>query len=165
MIHRPLLVLFTLLKYVFSVQLDEALLFDMFPQPSDACLSRHEIDPEETQTSYTFTHSTSESSWHQNAEPYEQQNFLAEMTSASNDSDRSWKIRIGQSGNMYSLRGELLSEQINLFIIPKKRTITLINQTSKLWCIFHAQVFMERQYLLNSIPKGSLLTRLVWLFV
>lgn len=86
---------------VYSLDLEEALLFDMFPPPSEACINNSD-NPE---TSYTFNHSPSQSYWDPMAQPYEDQIFLAEMSSVNDDENRTWVMRIGQSGNMYSFRG------------------------------------------------------------
>lgn len=85
-----------------AIQLEEALLFDMFPSPSNECLNNNAGSGS---TTFTFEHSPSLSYWHSLSEPHEQTNFLAEMTSISNDANKSWKMRIGQSGNFYSFRG------------------------------------------------------------
>eukprot|EP00594_Rhizosolenia_setigera_P011503 CAMPEP_0178955870 /NCGR_PEP_ID=MMETSP0789-20121207/9869_1 /TAXON_ID=3005 /ORGANISM="Rhizosolenia setigera, Strain CCMP 1694" /LENGTH=735 /DNA_ID=CAMNT_0020637597 /DNA_START=199 /DNA_END=2409 /DNA_ORIENTATION=+ len=89
--------------------IDMHLVFDLFPQPSQSCLDN--ISKSNHKMSYTFNYSPSPSTyWHESSAPYEQMNFLAEMKSTEStlpsesegNSTTSWKIRIGQGGNIYS---------------------------------------------------------------
>jgi len=57
-------------------------------------------------SSFTFQHSPSESFWDAEAAPLEPKLFLAEMSNTNSaNPNKSWTLRFGSSGNMYSFRG------------------------------------------------------------
>jgi hypothetical protein len=62
-------------------------------------------------TTFAFQSSQATSQWHNTtAEPfatYEQYLFLAKMQHVDANSNRSWAIRLGQAGNIYSLYGPM----------------------------------------------------------
>ena len=71
-----------------------------------------------TSITYEFPGTNSDSNWHENFQPFEHDLFLAAMTH-TDESDRSWTIRLGQGGNIYShfcpdLHGETLPPQAHL---------------------------------------------------
>lgn len=98
------LVIIALLRYPIKVktlpQLDEALLLDLFPPPSETCINHASPN-----TYSTFTHTPSESFWWQSSERFEEMNFLAQISSIDEaNQHQSWKMRISQAGNIYSFR-------------------------------------------------------------
>jgi len=83
-------------------ELEQALLEDMFEghPSSTACIGS-------SSSSYTYHHSEPDeaSNWFSSAESYEEDVFLAELHHEDDDSTKSWTIRIGAGGNIYSLVG------------------------------------------------------------
>ena len=87
--------------------LDEVLLKDMMPAGSSLC-----TDPRTTSTSFQFT--PSPSSWSSVNVPKEQYTFLAQMDHIDVFGSRTWTLRFGTGGNIYSIRslfGEAIPPQ------------------------------------------------------
>jgi len=85
--------------------LDKVLLRDIIPPISDKCKTNSEAFSNQV-SNFTFTHSVSPSFWDPIALPYEDDIFLAEMSNVNSENqNKSWAIRLGQSGNLYSFRG------------------------------------------------------------
>ena len=101
----------TLFLFVYSYQvnaddaLEAALLESIIPSISSKCESNAQVYQGQT-SSFTFEHSTSASFWDPMAVPSEPKLFLAEMKNVNNENpNKSWTLRVGTSGNMYSFRG------------------------------------------------------------
>ena len=80
--------------------LAEALLEDMLPPSSSKC-----IGGGATSITFNFTSSHSISQWDETAYFLEDGVFLAEMSHADAERNRSWTLRVGKAGNMYSFVG------------------------------------------------------------
>ena len=80
--------------------LAEALLEDMLPASSTKCVGGGT-------TAFTFNHTSSQSTskWDEVAVMFERSVFLAEMSHAESNANRSWTLRVGKAGNMYSFVG------------------------------------------------------------
>ncbi len=91
--------LFGLLNQCAGISLEEALLKDIFPQSSSKC-----VGSGNTTFTHQFTWSNS-SKWDKLNAKYEPQLFLAEMKHTDTNVNKSWRIRIAQGGNIYSLVG------------------------------------------------------------
>ena len=89
-----------------SDELDKILLESIIPSIGSKCeLSAPPNSPGQSST-YTFDHTPSESFWHPFAAPMEPNLFQAEMSHINEaNPNRSWKIRVGSGGNIYSFRG------------------------------------------------------------
>ena len=85
-----------------SVTVDEAILTDSIPAGSSLC------EPAAGSTTSSlggiFSASTN-SEWRPTNSEYESDNFLAEMSHSDADSNRTWTMRIGTGGSVYSLVG------------------------------------------------------------
>ena len=79
-----------------AATLDQALLDDMFVKSSNRC-----VGSEQTSFNFDFSWSNTTSKWWPPNAPYEKYLFLAEMKHSDNV-NRTWKIRIGTGGNIYS---------------------------------------------------------------
>lgn len=100
-----------------AISLEQALLDDMFVPSSSQC-STPSSPSGSTSTSfdYTFTWSNISSWWKQNAK-YEKDTFLAEMGHMDSNVNRTWKVRFGSGGNVYSyinILGEAMPPQITV---------------------------------------------------
>jgi hypothetical protein len=85
--------------------LDEILLRDMMPSIGTKCQTGANSYIGQT-GSYTFQHYPSPSYWDPTAVGSEPDLFLAEMVNNNTvDPDKSWTIRFGRGGNIYSFRG------------------------------------------------------------
>ena len=85
--------------------LDDILFESMIPTSSKRCISNAENARKQT-TSFTFTHEPSPSTWATTAAKFEPELFVAEMKNENQlDQNKSWTIRLGQGGNIYSFRG------------------------------------------------------------
>ena len=84
--------------------LEEAILKDMMPLSSSQCQS-----PPSGQTSSTFAFASSqvESKWYEPYVDLEQHVFLAKMTHTDANENRTWTIRLGKAGNIYSFVGPM----------------------------------------------------------
>lgn len=84
--------------------LDEALLNDIIEQYTahepTSCTSSASADA--TSFSFDWPGTNADSAWYAPFVQFEQSNFQAIMNHADATGDRSWSIRIGASGNMYS---------------------------------------------------------------
>jgi hypothetical protein len=80
--------------------LAEALLEDMLPASSSKCVGGGT-------TAFTFNHTSSQttSKWDEVAVMFERSVFLAEMSHTEVNANRSWTLRVGKAGNMYSFVG------------------------------------------------------------
>jgi len=81
--------------------LQEEIIKDMMPPSSGLCT------PQTVNTTYTFESSQAESNWDSKALPFEENVFLAKMQHIDNNANRSWTIRLGQAGNIYSFVGPM----------------------------------------------------------
>lgn len=81
--------------------LQEEIIKDMMPSSSGKC-SLHT-----TNTTYAFESSQAESQWNGDFVGYEEDLFLAKMQHIDNNVNRSWTIRFGQAGNIYSMVGPM----------------------------------------------------------
>ena len=92
-----------IVKTVRSVSLDEAILADLIPSTTIDESGSSCADPGEASSS-TFTFpGTVPDTWNSNFEQYESDLFLAQLQHVDPvDADRSWTMRIGKSGAMYS---------------------------------------------------------------
>lgn len=96
--------------------LDEALLTDLIEQyithETTTCTSSASVD-DATSFSFDWPGTNAESAWYESFEQFEQGNFQAIMSHTDGSGDRSWSIRIGVSGNMYShYAGDMWGETI-----------------------------------------------------
>lgn len=81
---------------------EEALVTDMFPPSSSQC---QKGESGSTAFTFDFTPSTI-SKWNSLASKYEQDTFLAEFSHTEpEDTNKTWRIRIGQGGSIYSYVG------------------------------------------------------------
>lgn len=88
-----------------SDALDEVLLRSIMPPINTKCQTTASSYAGQT-SSHTFQHYPSPSFWDRTALPSEPELFQAEMSNANTaDPDKSWTIRFGSAGNIYSLRG------------------------------------------------------------
>jgi len=71
------------------------------PQSSEKC------SPQAASTTYEFQSSQAESNWNTAFVGYEEDLFLAKMQHIENNFNRSWTIRFGQAGNIYSFVGPM----------------------------------------------------------
>jgi hypothetical protein len=81
--------------------LQEEIVKDMMPPSSSDCI-RQSID-----SSFTFESSQNTSQWYSPFADFEQYVFLAKMDYVDANTNRSWTIRLGQAGNIYSLVGPM----------------------------------------------------------
>lgn len=85
----------------YALTLEQALLRDIFPPASIKCTSTGSGS-----TNYTFIFSWSDSSeWDPTNAKYEPQMFAAQMAHMDPNTNRTWKIRVGSGGNIYSYVG------------------------------------------------------------
>ena len=82
-----------------QLSLAQALLEDMLPPASARCVGGNAA------YTYQYTSSDSTSSWDETSEMYEANVFLAELSHTEANSNRTWKLRVGKGGNMYSFVG------------------------------------------------------------
>jgi len=73
----------------------------MMPPSSGKC-SSHSVN-----TTYTFESSQAESNWDSKSAPFEEDVFLAKMQHIDDNANRSWTIRFGRAGNIYSFVGPM----------------------------------------------------------
>lgn len=106
-------------KLVTQESLQKAIIEDMMPTSS----STRCVSPSwQTFSSFDFTSSQSESNWYEGGQhgPYsdlEQYVFLAKMTHIDSNKNRTWTIRLGKAGNMYSFVGPMGET-----VAPQKRS-------------------------------------------
>lgn len=95
-----------------SDNLDATILADIMPSIGEKCKMTSELFFEEIST-HTFNHRPSPSKWDPVASTYEKELFLAEMSNKNVEkADKSWTLRVGQAGNIYSFRGASYGEAI-----------------------------------------------------
>jgi len=82
--------------------LHQVILESFIPKSSDKCKY---VSNSTNGFNHSFTHSKSESDWHSMSENYEDDLFQAEMGHIDTNSNRTWTLRVGRGGNIYSLRG------------------------------------------------------------
>ena len=91
-----------IVKTVRSVSLDEAILTDLIPSSIDESGSSCDDPGAASSSTFTFP-GTVPDTWNSNFEQYEPDLFLAQLQHVDPvDADRSWTMRIGKSGAMYS---------------------------------------------------------------
>jgi len=79
--------------------LDAVILQDMmFQQGSTQCT-------DSVSTDISFVHTPSPSTWSSANAAKEPKNFMAQMTHSDSDPNRSWTVRFGKGGSIYSMRG------------------------------------------------------------
>jgi hypothetical protein len=83
--------------------LEEAILKDMMPRSSDKCNS----PSGQTTSDFTFASSQAESNWDLPYVDLEQHVFLAKMNHHDANENRTWTIRLGKAGNIYSFVGPM----------------------------------------------------------
>lgn len=96
---------------VCGIDLDEAILKDMITPGSDKCIN-------DGSTIISYTHTPSPSTWDSNNAYREKKNFLAQMTHSDSDPNKSWTVRFGKGGTIYSMRsgyGEAIPPQTKAF--------------------------------------------------
>ena len=81
--------------------LQEEIIKDMMPLSSDKCSGYT------ANTSYDFVSSQEVSEWNADFAQFEEELFLAKMQHIDSNDDRSWTIRFGQAGNIYSMVGPM----------------------------------------------------------
>ena len=88
----------------------------MFVPSSSQCSVSNPSVSSSTSFSYLFTWSNISNWWKQNAK-YEKDTFLAEMRHFDSNVNRTWKVRFGSGGNIYSyinILGEAMPPQITV---------------------------------------------------
>lgn len=86
-----------------SISLEYALLKDMFPSSSESCYN----EPGQASHSYEFNPSWPKSSnWDKGNKFFEKDVFLAEFGHTEANANRTWKVRVGKGGNIYSYVAE-----------------------------------------------------------
>mmetsp|Transcript_40172 Transcript_40172/g.46209 ORF Transcript_40172/g.46209 Transcript_40172/m.46209 type:complete len:860 (+) Transcript_40172:168-2747(+) len=83
--------------------LQEEIIKDMMPQSSSRCNGNNNS----INTTFTYESSQADSKWNTEFVKYEEDLFLAKMSHIDNNSNRSWTIRLGQAGNIYSFVGPM----------------------------------------------------------
>jgi hypothetical protein len=83
-------------------ELEKALTRDIMPESSPEC-----VGSGETSHSFQFTNSSSYGQWAAMSAPFENLVFLAQMNHKDSNQNRSWSIRFGKGGNMYSYYGAM----------------------------------------------------------
>jgi hypothetical protein len=83
--------------------LEEAILKDMMPLSSSQCQS----PSGQTKSDFTFASSQAESNWYEPYVDLEQHVFLTKMTHTDVNLNRTWTIRLGKAGNIYSFVGPM----------------------------------------------------------
>jgi hypothetical protein len=83
--------------------LAEAILKDVMPLSSSQCQS----PSGQTSSDFTFASSQVESNWDAPYVDLEQHVFLAKMTHTDASENRTWTIRLGKAGNIYSFVGSM----------------------------------------------------------
>jgi hypothetical protein len=73
----------------------------MMPPSSVKCA------PQVVNTTYSFESSQAESQWNSAVVGYEEDLFLAKMQHLDDNANKSWTIRLGQAGNIYSFVGPM----------------------------------------------------------
>lgn len=127
------------LKIMFSANiagafdpLDIVILEDMIPSVGSKCNSNFQNIPVDQTTNYTFDYDTSESSWSEKAMSMEEALFLAEISHEDgSNQNRSWALRIGQGGNIYSFRsafGEAVPPQVPTQFVDEVFQSVSVNQ-------------------------------------
>jgi len=81
--------------------LQEEIIKDMMPGSSGKCSGQP------MNSTYAFESSQAESQWNPQFVQYEEDLFLAKMQHIDNNFNRSWTIRFGQAGNIYSFVGPM----------------------------------------------------------
>lgn len=81
--------------------LQEEIIKDMMPESSSNCPGKPMT------SSFTYESSMAESQWYAPFADFEQDLFLAKMEHTDNNFNRSWTIRLGQAGNIYSYVGPM----------------------------------------------------------
>ena len=82
--------------------LQEEIIKDMMPPSSGKCSGNNAVN-----STYAFESSQAESQWNDAFVDYEEDLFLAKMQHTDNNANRSWTIRFGQAGNIYSMVGPM----------------------------------------------------------
>jgi len=93
----PLLIVTWTCLQVHGLDIDEILLKDIIYPSSDKCEST------DTNTETSFLHSVSLSDWDPVNSDREAKNFMAQMTHSDSDPNKSWTIRFGKGGSIYSM--------------------------------------------------------------
>lgn len=81
--------------------LQEEIVKDMMPPSSGKCT----VNP--VSSTFEFESSQAESQWKAEFAPFEEGLFLAKMEHTDSNAKRSWTIRFGQAGNIYSMVGPM----------------------------------------------------------
>ncbi len=81
--------------------LQEEIIKDMMPPSSSLC------SPQTSTSTFEYQSSQAESQWYAPFAPLEEELFLAKMQHIDNNFNRSWTIRFGQAGNIYSMVGPM----------------------------------------------------------
>eukprot|EP00531_Pseudo-nitzschia_arenysensis_P009193 CAMPEP_0116115578 /NCGR_PEP_ID=MMETSP0329-20121206/579_1 /TAXON_ID=697910 /ORGANISM="Pseudo-nitzschia arenysensis, Strain B593" /LENGTH=759 /DNA_ID=CAMNT_0003609015 /DNA_START=23 /DNA_END=2299 /DNA_ORIENTATION=- len=81
--------------------LQEEIIKDMMPAASGKCSGQT------ASSTFEFQSSQAESQWYAPFVDFEEELFLAKMQHADNNFNRSWTIRFGQAGNIYSMVGPM----------------------------------------------------------
>jgi hypothetical protein len=81
--------------------LEEALLEDMMPSPSARCSA----SVSNTTSTFNFPGNDPKSGWDTPYVNLEKHVFLAQMEHVDRNTNRSWRLRVGQGGNVYSFVG------------------------------------------------------------
>lgn len=81
--------------------LQEEIIKDMMPPSSGKCT----LNP--VSSTFEFQSSQAESQWNADFAPFEEGLFLAKMQHTDSNANRSWTIRFGQAGNIYSMVGPM----------------------------------------------------------
>jgi len=101
MLSTPTLITILLwMSKVHSISLDSVLIEDMVPQGSAACGNK---DGSTTTSSFNYT--ASGSFWDTYNAAYEPKTFLASLHHEDNNPNRTYTVRFGKGGNIYSLIG------------------------------------------------------------
>lgn len=123
---------FSLLSVNATDSLDAIILKDMLPSTGSKCNMNAQSMPQTQSTSFTFEHQVSPSYWAANSPALEPDLFLAEMSHQDTASqNKTWTFRIGQGGNIYSLRGafgESVPPQINNEFVDEVYQSVSVNQ-------------------------------------
>lgn len=112
--------------------LDIVILEDMIPSAGSKCNSNFQSIPVDQTTNYTFEYDASQSSWSEKAMSMEEALFLAEISHEDgSNQNRSWTLRIGQGGNIYSFRsafGEAVPPQVPTQFVDEVFQSVSVNQ-------------------------------------
>lgn len=129
--------LFIFLQVATSTDLlDTVILDDIIPSTGNKCNINSQIFANGQTTSHTFEYQNSPSIWFEEATLIENDLFLAELSHVDEENqNRSWTIRVGQGGNIYSFRsgfGEAVAPQdSNYFVDDVFQSISINEEKNK----------------------------------